>query len=342
MQGRPGPAEADGPGRPPSPLASVTSSTAFASGRLASAPALVPLGEAQALTISLSAGWNWVSLNVQPIDPSMASLLVTSPAPATNDLVKSALLFSQWDSNQWVGSLKTWDAEQTHLLKMSSAATFTAIGPLLTSVTVNPGWNWIAFASPTDLPSLEAIAHTGGFADGDLLKSASAFTRYDGTAMTFVGGGSLATMEVGKGYLLKCTNGGIITFGSFSSRRRRLTTRVVKPESPAVDDGYGIPAVGSTTASLTVSLSIDGAQHSSGRMAAFSAADGRLLGVQAASVKGKFHLSVASPHDLAARPSDKDMGEVRFEHTDDGGSTRKIPLTYKYVANDMQELSLSA
>jgi len=305
-------------------------------------PPFVPLGEAQTLTISLSAGWNWVSLNVQPIDPSMGSLLVTSPTPATNDLVKSALLFSQWDSSQWMGSLKTWSAEQTHLLKMSSAATFTAIGPLLTSVTVNPGWNWIAFASPTDLPSLEAIAHTGGFADGDLLKSASAFTRYDGTAMTFVGGGSLATMEVGKGYLLKCTNGGIITFGSFSSRRRRLTTRVVKPESPAVDDGYGIPAVGSTTASLTVSLSIDGAQHSSGRMAAFSAADGRLLGVQAASANGKFHLSVASPHDLAARPSDKDMGEVRFEHTDDGGSTRKIPLTYRYVANDMQELSLSA
>jgi len=295
-----------------------------------------PVGSESTLTVSLSAGWNWVSLNVQPTDPALSALLTTSPAPTTGDLIKSSIQFSEWTGSGWSGSLTAWSASQTHLLKMASAATFTATGALLSSVSVSSGWNWIAFASPTDLLSVDSIMHSGGFADGDVLKSSQAFTVYSSSGWS----GSLTTLSLGNGYLLKCVNGGTVTFGSSSGRRLDLAAKVTS--SPA-DKLYGPPIVASTSASLSISLSdADGSPRKTGRVAAFSA-DGQLLGTQTAHANGYFYLSVANPLDAVGsrRSRGASATEVSLEHADDDGSVRKIPTKYSYVANDIKQLRTS-
>jgi len=299
-----------------------------------------PAGSESTLAISLSAGWNWVSLNVQPTNPALSALLTTSPALTTGDLIKSSFSFSEWTGNGWIGSLNTWSASQTHLLKMASAATFTATGALLSSVSVTSGWNWIAFASPTDLLSVESITHSGGFVDDDVLKSSQAFTVYGG-GNGARWSGSLTTLSLGTGYLLKCANGGTVTFGS--SSRRRLDPSVAKVSSSPADKLYGPPIVGSTSASLSISLSdADGSPRQTGRVAAFSA-DGQLLGMQTAHADGHFYLSVANPLDAVGSRGSRGASatEVSLEHADDDGSVTKIPTKYSYVANDVKQLRTS-
>jgi len=265
-----------------------------------------------------------VSLNLQPTDASINSCVVTSPTPATDDLVKSATAFSLFDGSTWKGSLTAWTAEQTHLIKMTAPATFTVQGTPITSVPVNPGWNWIAFASPTDLSSLGSITHSAGFANDDLLKSSSAFSMWGSSGFA----GSLTDMSIGKGYLLKCANGGTVSFGG-----RRRTEAIPAPKPNDVSAlGYGEPIVGATTAALVISLEIEGRLASSGHIAAFSA-EGHLLGLQSAHANGKFYLSVASPLEPHSR-------HVHFKHTDEHGTTHTLDRLYQYAANDVVELEL--
>jgi hypothetical protein len=283
------------------------------------------------ITISLRAGWNWVSLNIEPTDTSINRVVSATPPSAVDDLVKSATAFSLWDGNEWKGSLNTWTAEQTHLIKMRSPATFTVTGAPITSVPVNPGWNWIAFAHPTDLPSLATVSHSAGFSTNDLLKSSTAFSMWG--ANGFVG--SLTDLSIGKGYLLKCARGGTVSFGAAHGRRVEGLPKLVKPTRGVLASEHGEPPIAATTAALVVSLIIDGALTSAGSIAAFSAA-GALLGAQTAHANGKFYLSVAGPLDDAAphRP-------IHFKHTDERGTTHDLDGSYKYVANELVELQLT-
>lgn len=265
-------------------------------------------------------------------------MAAASPAPASNDLVKSATAFSLWGSNGWAGSLAAWEGTQTHLLKMTSPATFTVRGTPITSVQVNVGWNWIAFASPTDSNSLAAVSHSAGFEPNDLLKSSTAFSVWgQGTGFA----GSLNDLQIGNGYLLKCTRAGTITFSSSVSatsvgRRRASTTAAARGDATS----SLAPPNGASTAALVVTLEIEGAARTSGRLSAFSSS-GVLLGVQTAHLNGHFYLSVTSPHEAALAAKGIDSPSlVHFIHTDDDGLMRKLDKSYRYEANALMHLQL--
>jgi hypothetical protein len=201
-------------------------------------------------------------------------------------------------------------------------------------VSVIPGWNWIAFASPTDLDSLTTVSHSAGFEIDDILKSSRAFSLWGTNGFV----GSLTDLKVGNGYLLKCAKGGIVRFDSSSSRRRvsSVGTAVANTKAPSLPL---VVAVGASTAALVISLEIEGAARTSGRISAFSSA-GVLLGVQTAHMNGEFYLSVASPHESTTKGVASPDGICHFTHTDDDGVTRTLDKTYQFEDNDVVDLQL--
>jgi len=292
------------------------------------APPSPPGTAATSTTITLVQGWNWVSLNVQPIITGILDLTVLlsyAVGWSVGDLIKSVSAFSDWDGSMWSGSLTSWNAEQTHLLKLSSPVTFSVTGDLLTSVTVTPGWNWIALASATDL-SIDAIAHSGGFVHGDLLKSVSAFSEFDGSRFS----GALKTLFVGSGYLLWCENAGTLTFGSSSPSGRRSLQ--LQPHQPWADQLNN----GDTSASLRVTVMIGGAAASpDGTLAAFNSI-GDVIGVVTMAEAGVFSLSVTNPKFADASVSDI----VTFKF-DTGLEVVDLATTYTYLANEISTVTVS-
>jgi hypothetical protein len=263
---------------------------------------------------------------------------------SVSDLVKSASAFSTWDGSMWKGSLATWDVQQTHLLKMASAASFTTSGPLVETVSVNPGWNWIAMASHVPL-SIDDVMHSAGFAAGDLLKSASAFSTWGANGFQ----GSLSTLAVGSGYLLKCARAGTLTFGSHSTshsmghmgRRRMDASRVVAaPHRALASQSWASKLkLGDTSASLDVSVSINGVAVTSGTLAAFNS-NGEVLGVASTSLDGVFSLSVSNPR--FANSSDKSISETVTFRFDTGSQIVHLATTYVYQANGLMKLQAVA
>ena len=279
------------------------------------------------VTVTMAAGWNWVSLNVQPAATGMdlPSMLSYELGWSVGDLIKSGSAFSLWDGSKWSGSLTSWHAEQTHLLKLSSPITFSVTGDLFNSVTVASGWNWIALASATDL-SIDAVTHSGGFVQGDLLKSGSTFSMFAGSAFT----GSLKTLSVGSGYLLQCANAGTLTFGSSSSLgRRSLQAQLHQPWAEQLNNG-------DTSASLRVTVAISGAAASpDGTLAAFNSI-GDVIGVVTAAEAGIFSLSVTNPKFADASVSDI----VTFKF-DTGSEVVDLATTYTYLANEIAAVTVS-
>lgn len=258
-----------------------------------------------------------MSLNVVPPDPSI-NALVPSSAPLTDsDLLKSASAFSTWDGTAWRGSLATWNAEQTHLLKMASPASFSTSGMLVEKVDVNVGWNWIAMASHSDIP-IDAVTHSAGFQDGDLLKSASAFSTYTGSEFR----GGLSTMEVGNGYLLKCARPGTLRFGTASHRRLAETSEAASAKST---HAWASQAnLGDTTASLDVTVSIDDLPVTTGTLGAFNS-KGAVLGVASTSFDRVYSLSVTNP-----RFVDRSVSDVVTFRFDTGSRIVDLATTYAY------------
>lgn len=283
-----------------------------------------------------------MSLNLQPTNPEINAVVQLTPPPAINDLVKSALDFVRWGGTEWSGGLNTWDGTQTHLIKVAAASTFTVSGMPVTTVEVKPGWNWVAFAHQTDLDltDLDTVTHTGGWVNGDLLKSSRDFSRWDG--MKFDGG--LSELKAGEGLLLNCQNGGTLSFSDASSPHSSMgrRTRALAPSTghatPTFEKAHGAPLVGASTAALIVTLQMNDAAHTSGSIGAFSEA-GALLGVQTAHTNGKFYLSVSQPEDSATTHY-----PVRFKHMDKWGTVRELVLPgihrYQFRADDVQELQM--
>ena len=154
-----------------------------------------------AQTVSLTAGKNWFSTNIEiTLDALKAALVATGNASIT--IASQSEGNTTYANGRWRGSLTALDVKQMYKITVVTSCEIVLegmpINPAEHPVTIHNGANWIGFPLGTSMALTDAFA---GFAvNGDMVVSQS-----NGSA-TYTGGrwrGQLTTVEPGQGYIYK-------------------------------------------------------------------------------------------------------------------------------------------
>ncbi|MBP5797142.1 MAG: leucine-rich repeat domain-containing protein, partial [Bacteroidales bacterium] len=100
-------------------------------------------------TLALSAGWNWVSLNVEITMDDLKSAVVAANPGAAPVMKSKGNGQTSYNGAVWVGALKTLDLSQMYEIKVANACTINLEGvrtnPADHPATIKNGVNWIAY-----------------------------------------------------------------------------------------------------------------------------------------------------------------------------------------------------
>lgn len=149
------------------------------------------------LKYNLAKGWNWMSVNVGCKDlNNLPALLAPIGSMATVFEGKDAGLTYNYE---WIGDLTSVNPNSMYRMntkiKNSLNIEGVPVDPSSSTITINPGWNWIGY-TPTEELSLDAALSSLAISEGDIIKSQSVFAVYDGTVWV----GNLKTLKPGLGY----------------------------------------------------------------------------------------------------------------------------------------------
>lgn len=176
-------------------------------------PEILTLSQQVVRVYNFPAGWAWFSFNMTLPDMSTNTILNGINA-VDGDIIKSQLQYSQFVPGYgWVGMLDVFDTESMYMLKLNNPAAIEVIGAPLdvaqNSITIEPGWNWIAYQQQAAMDVTTALNSLPNAATGDLIKSQFGYAQYvNGIGWI----GSLDYLTPGMGYLLKMTNGGVLNY----------------------------------------------------------------------------------------------------------------------------------
>ena len=187
----------------------------------------------------LSAGWNWVSMNVAPTDKSVSNVM---KSVASNlHTVKCKTAFAQTLNGKFAGSLDEMSNAKMYKVKMNEAANWTLLGeavdPTTYSVSIAPNWNWIGYTPSYSLSLNDAFAGLNP-TNGDMVKSSEGFAIYSGYEWV----GSLSTLTPGKGYMYKSLAKDSLSF-TYPSNKYALSNGSLRASSfynytPVADNKY--------------------------------------------------------------------------------------------------------
>lgn len=178
------------------------------------APLLIETADKIEQTMLLSTGWNWTSFYVNADDMNVSSVFA-SVADGV-ETVKTKDEFANCDKGTWYG--KTFDVDNRSMYKarMSSTKVLKLIGSYGSkedrTITVVPGWNWIAYNNMQTASVADALAGMDP-QDGDMIKGQYGFALFDGYEWT----GSLKALTPGQGYMLQSASANVRTFNYPSS-----------------------------------------------------------------------------------------------------------------------------
>ena len=163
------------------------------------APLLIETADKIEQTTLLSTGWNWTSFYVNADDMNVSSVFA-SVADGV-ETVKTKDEFANCDKGTWYGKTFDVDNRSMYKAKMSSAKVLKLIGSYGSkedrTITVVPGWNWIAYNNMQTASVTDALAGINP-QDGDMIKGQAGFAVFDGYEWT----GSLKALTPGQGYML--------------------------------------------------------------------------------------------------------------------------------------------
>jgi len=161
----------------------------------------------------LPQGWTWLSMNLIPDDFSVNSILSSLSSTPNLDIIKSQTSYSQFiEGSGWVGSLIDLNNSSMYQIRIAQSDQLEVVGesviPEELDINVVSGWNWVGYApqfnATTDI-GLESLTKT----TGDLVKSQFGFAQFvEGAGWL----GSLTHMTPQLGYLLRVTEGSILTY----------------------------------------------------------------------------------------------------------------------------------
>jgi hypothetical protein len=163
-----------------------------------------PLADETTQTITLTAGWNWVSFNVLPADLSLNSIFsgifpqVEQVKTQTQSVIRS--------NGNWKGDLANMNGVgqyKMYKVKVSTACTLTVTGTAALSaspIQLGGGWNWVAYLPTTAMPIATALASISGQVQE--VKSLTHSATYNGTTWS----GALMQLEPCQGYAIKMSS----------------------------------------------------------------------------------------------------------------------------------------
>lgn len=215
------------------------------------APLLIETADKIEQTTLLSTGWNWTSFYVNADDMNVSSVFA-SVADGV-ETVKTKDEFANCDKGTWYG--KTFDVDNRSMYKarMSSTKVLKLIGSYGSkedrTITVVPGWNWIAYNNTQTASVADALAGINP-QDGDMIKGQAGFAVFDGYEWT----GSLKALTPGQGYMLHSASTSARTFNYPSSlpayvQKKAATQRKQYTFSPV--DHHKYPSNMTITARVT-------------------------------------------------------------------------------------------
>ena len=154
-------------------------------------------------SVTLSEGWNWVSLYVEVADPVAMLQMVETALGENGQVIKNSQTGTEYDEEWgWFGDLDEigMNNEQMYKIQVSATCTMnlegTSANPASHPITIVPGWNWIGFPSAEAMSLEDAFA---GFAqEGDKIRNSGAEIDYDPEWGWF---GDFETLEPGQGYM---------------------------------------------------------------------------------------------------------------------------------------------
>jgi hypothetical protein len=170
------------------------------------------------LTLDLIAGWNWLSINVSPDNPSISSVLETLGDNALFVTSQSFGTATNYGSDYgWYGSLDMIEPSQMYKLQLSEPAELVVTGVPVdvveTPINLIAGWNWLGYLpqGSTDLSNaLSSVVDVATFIS----------SQADGTAQNYGEYGWFGQLEYlnpGKGYLLNTSSDGVLTYPEVSA-----------------------------------------------------------------------------------------------------------------------------
>ena len=152
-------------------------------------------------TINLENGWKWISSYVAYDENSLSDFENAISASEVNAAtIKSQTKYRTYEGGDWYGTMNSMENENMYMVQLDQILTVTITGNVVNPedypITLNKGWKWIGFLSPTTMSLENALADLDTNVD-DVIKGQSGFSTYSGTAWV----GSLKNLEPGKGYM---------------------------------------------------------------------------------------------------------------------------------------------
>ena len=157
----------------------------------------------------LNSGWNWTSMYVVADDMSVPTVF----ADIADDVsvVKGKTSFITRDNGSWHGNGVTLNNKDMFKVKMVAQKDLKTVGKrpddAQRTITVEPGWNWIAYNGTTSMSVTDALAGLSP-QDGDVVKGQTGFAIFDG----YEWNGTLVSLTPGQGYILKSVSDQSRTF----------------------------------------------------------------------------------------------------------------------------------
>ena len=152
-------------------------------------------------SITLENGWKWISSYVAYDGNSLSNLenaISTSEVNAAT--IKSQTQYRTYEDGEWYGTMNSMENESMYMVQLDQSLEVTFSGSVVNPeehpITLNKGWKWISFLSPTAM-SLENALVNLNINEDDVIKGQGGFSTYSGTAWV----GSLKNLEPGRGYM---------------------------------------------------------------------------------------------------------------------------------------------
>ena len=155
-------------------------------------------------TITLSEGWNWVSLYITADGPvALLDMLKEGLGDNALQIQASNGGVTEFDGEDWFGDLDDEGIfnEQAYWIEASADCTFELTGmPAVVDeyeITINPGWNWIGFPSAEPIDIADALADFEAEEADQIQCNDATSTEFDGEEWF----GDLETFTPGQGYM---------------------------------------------------------------------------------------------------------------------------------------------
>ncbi len=154
----------------------------------------------QTLSMELSAGWNWISTNMEGVSNPIA--LLTPIQEKVKRMQNQTQEITHDPNLGLIGNLESISPETFYKLEMNADGqidiTGTALSPNQVRLDLKQGWNWIGYIPRSATSPTKALALLTADV-GDEVKGQEGFAQFNGT--TWIG--TLEQMEPGKGYMYR-------------------------------------------------------------------------------------------------------------------------------------------